>query len=71
MFNAFGSIDNLAWIWVSEKELDIYKLRVGLGPKRHGSKIPRNPAAFQGGHRDRLVRAAPQRQRRVGLYAAP
>jgi hypothetical protein len=32
MFNAFGSIDNLAWVWVSEKELDIYKLRVGLGP---------------------------------------
>jgi hypothetical protein len=32
MFNAFGSIDNLAWVWVSEKELDVYKLRVGLGP---------------------------------------
>lgn len=34
VFNLFGSIDNLAWIWVLEKSgLTLGKLRVGLGPK--------------------------------------
>jgi hypothetical protein len=30
VFNVFGSIDNLAWIWVEEKALNIPKKRVGL-----------------------------------------
>lgn len=33
VMNVFGSIDNLAWLWVSEKKLDIERNRVGLVPK--------------------------------------
>ena len=32
VFNVFGSIDNLAWIWVSEKGMDLDKYWIGLGP---------------------------------------
>jgi hypothetical protein len=33
VMNVFGALDNLAWIWVSERELGIGKMQVGLGPK--------------------------------------
>ena len=33
VMNVFGAIDNLAWIWVSEKRLEIEPKRVGLIPK--------------------------------------
>lgn len=29
----FGALDNLAWIWVSEKPLRVGRRRVGLGPR--------------------------------------
>ncbi len=32
VFNTSGSLDNLAWIWVSERRLDIPRSRVGLAP---------------------------------------
>lgn len=31
--NVFGALDNLAWIWVSEKSLAIDQMKIGLGPK--------------------------------------
>ena len=33
VMNAFGAVDNLAWIWVSEKSLKIGRMEIGLGPK--------------------------------------
>lgn len=33
VFNVFGSADNLAWVWVSEKELNIPSTQVGLREK--------------------------------------
>jgi hypothetical protein len=33
VMNVFGSIDNLAWIWVSKKRLDVHHYSVGLIPK--------------------------------------
>jgi hypothetical protein len=33
VMNVFGALDNLAWIWVSEKPLNLKKWDVGLGPK--------------------------------------
>ncbi len=33
VMNVFRAIDNLAWIWVSERELDIERNWVGLVPK--------------------------------------
>jgi hypothetical protein len=33
VMNVFGSIDNLAWIWVSKKRLDVHHNSVGLIPK--------------------------------------
>jgi hypothetical protein len=31
--NTFGTLDNLAWIWVSEKPLNLSRNKIGLGPK--------------------------------------
>ncbi len=31
--NVFGALDNLAWIWVSEKPLKVARRQIGLGPK--------------------------------------
>jgi hypothetical protein len=31
--NVFGALDNLAWIWVSEKPLAVDRIETGLGPK--------------------------------------
>ena len=31
--NVFGALDNLAWIWVSEKPLKVGRKQIGLGPK--------------------------------------
>ena len=33
VFNVFGSVDNLAWLWVLEKGLDIPRIEIGLRPK--------------------------------------
>ncbi len=33
VMNAFGALDNLAWIWVTEKPLNVGKMETGLGPK--------------------------------------
>lgn len=33
VFNVFGSIDNLAWMWVLEKGLTIDRFEIGLRPK--------------------------------------
>jgi hypothetical protein len=33
VMNAFGAVDNLAWIWVNEKSLKVGKMETGLGPK--------------------------------------
>ena len=33
VFNAFGCLDNLAWIWKNEKKLELNKKHVGLGKK--------------------------------------
>ncbi len=33
VMNIFGALDNLAWIWVSEKPLKVGKREIGLGPK--------------------------------------
>ncbi len=33
VMNVFGALDNLAWIWVSEKSLAVPKMKTGLGPK--------------------------------------
>jgi hypothetical protein len=33
VMNLFGALDNLAWIWVSEKPLKVARRQVGLGPK--------------------------------------
>ena len=33
VMNVFGALDNLAWIWVSEKPLAVDKMKTGLGPK--------------------------------------
>jgi hypothetical protein len=33
IMNAFGALDNLAWIWVTEKPLNVGKMETGLGPK--------------------------------------
>jgi hypothetical protein len=33
VMNSFGALDDLAWIWVSEKRLEVAKWDVGLGPK--------------------------------------
>jgi hypothetical protein len=31
--NSFGALDNLAWMWVSEKPLKLDRKKIGLGPK--------------------------------------
>jgi hypothetical protein len=47
VFNAFGCLDNLAWIWVHEKELkgqdgnDLKAQWVGLGKSYRYEGIPR------------------------------
>jgi ATP-dependent DNA ligase len=33
VMNVFGALDILAWIWVSEKTLEIGRRDIGLGPK--------------------------------------
>jgi hypothetical protein len=33
VMNVFGALDNLAWIWVSEKPLAVDRIEIGLGPK--------------------------------------
>jgi hypothetical protein len=33
VMNAFGAVDNMAWIWVSENSLKIGRMDIGLGPK--------------------------------------
>jgi hypothetical protein len=33
VMNSFGALDNLAWIWVSEKPLTLTRNKIGLGPK--------------------------------------
>jgi hypothetical protein len=33
VMNAFGALDNLAWVWVSEKPLKLSRNKIGLGPK--------------------------------------
>jgi hypothetical protein len=33
VMNVFGALDNLAWIFVSEKALKIRRMEIGLGPK--------------------------------------
>ena len=33
VMNVFGALDNLAWIWVSERSLQVSKVEVGLGQK--------------------------------------
>ena len=33
VMNVFGALDNLAWIWVSEKPLTVSKKQTGLDPK--------------------------------------
>jgi hypothetical protein len=33
IFNVFGSVDNLAWIWVVENQIDLPPQWIGLGPK--------------------------------------
>jgi hypothetical protein len=33
VMNVFGALDNLAWIWVGERPLNVGKMEVGLGPK--------------------------------------
>jgi hypothetical protein len=38
VMNVFGALDNLAWIWVSERALKVVKTGIGLGPK---SKVVR------------------------------
>jgi hypothetical protein len=33
VMNVFGALDNLTWIWVSEKPLKVGRRQIGLGPK--------------------------------------
>jgi hypothetical protein len=33
VMNTFGALDNLAWIWVSEKPLKLNRNKIGLGPQ--------------------------------------
>ena len=33
IFNTYGCLDNLAWVWKYEKELEIAPRHIGLGPK--------------------------------------
>jgi hypothetical protein len=33
VMNAFGGLDNLAWLWASEKHLKLNRSKIGLGPK--------------------------------------
>lgn len=50
LFNVFGCLDNLAWVWVSEREITqdagtpIPRLQVGLGPN---SKIVRRSLSIE------------------------
>ena len=41
--NLFGALDNLAWIWVSEKPLKVGKREIGLGPKCELVRISFSP----------------------------
>jgi hypothetical protein len=44
VMNVFGSIDNLAWIWVSKKRLDVHHNSVGLIPK---ARPPGKPSRWR------------------------
>lgn len=33
VLNVFGSLDNIAWIWIKEKSLDFSRMEIGLKPK--------------------------------------
>jgi hypothetical protein len=50
VMNAFGAVDNLAWIWVCEKPLTLNRNKIGLGPKCEEVR-----GSFSAGTRDYLA----------------
>ena len=55
--NTFGALDNLAWIWCCEREIDINKHHVGLGPKNIAvrSTLPQGILDYLSGLEDWFV----------------
>jgi hypothetical protein len=76
VMNTFGALDNLAWIWVSEKPLTLTRNKIGLGPKCKEvrgsfSKDTRDYLAAHDEWFDDLIDFRDALAHRVSLYIPP
>jgi hypothetical protein len=76
VMNTFGALDNLAWVWVSEKPLKLGKREIGLGPKCNsvrGSFSPemRDFLTEHDGWFDGLIDFRDALAHRISLYIPP
>jgi hypothetical protein len=76
VMNTFGALDNLAWVWVSEKPLKLGKREIGLGPKCSAargsfSKETRDYLTAHDGWFDDLIDFRDALAHRISLYIPP
>jgi hypothetical protein len=76
VINSFGALDNLAWIWASEKPLKLQRREIGLGPKcdvvrASFSKATRDFMTEHDGWFDDLIDFRDALAHRISLYIPP
>jgi len=80
VMNAFGCLDNIAWIWVFEKEIknsdgsDLERLEVGLGKKKVKNKLTKEFQAYLDSRQQwlgNLINFRDALAHRVPLYIPP
>ena len=76
LINVFGALDNLAWVWVKEKGLEIENNKIGLGKKcktvrRSFSLEMRNHLVGLEGWLENLIDFRDALAHRIPLYVPP